>query len=48
MPNIMIVDGTGYEGERMRIIDFDWAGEEAGDPGVREVFEWPAARCVKQ
>ncbi|KAK0213540.1 hypothetical protein IW262DRAFT_1516901 [Armillaria fumosa] len=28
LPNIMIVDGTGDEGERMRIIDFDWAGEQ--------------------
>ncbi|KAK0478790.1 hypothetical protein IW261DRAFT_1480823 [Armillaria novae-zelandiae] len=28
LPNIMIVDGTGDEGERMRIIDFDWAGKQ--------------------
>ncbi|KAG7440396.1 uncharacterized protein BT62DRAFT_938068 [Guyanagaster necrorhizus] len=27
-PNIVIVDGAGDEGERMRIIDFDWAGEQ--------------------
>ncbi|KAK0458356.1 uncharacterized protein EV420DRAFT_394133 [Desarmillaria tabescens] len=27
-PNIVIVDGAGDEGERMRIVDFDWAGEQ--------------------
>ncbi|KAK0492500.1 hypothetical protein EDD18DRAFT_1079650 [Armillaria luteobubalina] len=27
-PNIVIVDGAGDEGERIRIIDFDWAGEQ--------------------
>ncbi|KAG7440622.1 uncharacterized protein BT62DRAFT_937879 [Guyanagaster necrorhizus] len=28
MPNIVIIDGAGDEGARMRIIDFDWAGEQ--------------------